>query len=292
MKETLKRINIIKISTHVWLIFFYGKILGKYQFFHSDRRLYFKERLRNLQTVKITGRKNGYKKVVYKDSQIYWPENIPVDELAWLYEEVFEIWENNPSSYSHPNIYLRDCEWVMDCGSCEGYYSLYAIRNHAKKIIAVEPFDKMVGALKRTFSREIKRKQMYIIEAALGRASGFAYLNTDQQYVSEFNITHNSKKESKKIALTTIDDIVSKMGLREEGIIKMDIEGLEVEALAGAKVTLKKYKPKLAVAVYHGYNNANKCRDIIKRCNPHYEIEFRGMYGWFSKPRPYMLFAL
>jgi hypothetical protein len=64
-----------------------------------------------------------------------------------------------------------------------------------------------------------------------------------------------------------------------------------MNALRGASVVLKELKPKLAVAVYHNLNNANECAAIIMKANPAYKIEFRGMYGYFDPPRPYMLFA-
>ena len=71
----------------------------------------------------------------------------------------------------------------------------------------------------------------------------------------------------------------------------MDIEGYEMKALEGAKQTLANDKPQLAIAVYHDYENALQCRNIILEANPTYKIEFRGMYAWFKPPRPYLLFA-
>ena len=53
------------------------------------------------------------------------------------------------------------------------------------------------------------------------------------------------------VPLTTIDKIVNELGLERVDFIKMDIEGAEVAALTGARETLRRFRPRLAIAVYH-----------------------------------------
>jgi len=49
----------------------------------------------------------------------------------------------------------------------------------------------------------------------------------------------------------SIDDFVIKNNISKVDFIKMDIEGAEPFALEGAVETIKKFKPKLAIAIYH-----------------------------------------
>lgn len=48
----------------------------------------------------------------------------------------------------------------------------------------------------------------------------------------------------------TIDNYVARTGI-PVGFIKMDIEGAELKALKGAEETLGRYRPKLAISLYH-----------------------------------------
>ena len=48
-----------------------------------------------------------------------------------------------------------------------------------------------------------------------------------------------------------IDDLVSREKLSQVNFIKMDIEGAELDSLKGAEQTIRKYKPRLAVTLYH-----------------------------------------
>jgi Methyltransferase FkbM domain len=49
----------------------------------------------------------------------------------------------------------------------------------------------------------------------------------------------------------SIDDLVRRQGLSRVDFIKMDIEGAELSALQGAAETLRAFRPKLALALYH-----------------------------------------
>lgn len=53
------------------------------------------------------------------------------------------------------------------------------------------------------------------------------------------------------IKTISIDNFVSNQALEKVDFIKMDIEGAEQAALKGALNTIKRFKPKLAVAIYH-----------------------------------------
>jgi FkbM family methyltransferase len=60
------------------------------------------------------------------------------------------------------------------------------------------------------------------------------------------------------IRLTSIDDFVSANDLKKVDFIKMDVEGFECDVLAGARNVVARFKPKLAIALYH------KSSDLIE----------------------------
>lgn len=64
--------------------------------------------------------------------------------------------------------------------------------------------------------------------------------------------------------------------------IKMNIEGSEKEALQGAEKTIKKYKPRLAIAGYHKTDDFWKVPLWIKECREDYRIFLRSYMNHIS----------
>lgn len=76
--------------------------------------------------------------------------------------------------------------------------------------------------------------------------------------------------ESLKVKTMAIDDMVVQEGLSKVDYIKMDIEGAEVNALLGARETIQKHKPKLAICVYHKKDDFYTIPTLINQIYPGY----------------------
>jgi FkbM family methyltransferase len=75
----------------------------------------------------------------------------------------------------------------------------------------------------------------------------------------------------------SIDDFVKIQKLQKVDFIKMDIEGAEPVALEGAIETIRRFRPKLAIAIYHSMSDFATIPNWILDLNLDYEI-FIGHY--------------
>lgn len=55
----------------------------------------------------------------------------------------------------------------------------------------------------------------------------------------------------RKVKLTSIDNYFSNNDIKAPDLIKMDIEGAELPALKGAMTVINKFRPQLAISIYH-----------------------------------------
>lgn len=92
-----------------------------------------------------------------------------------------------------------------------------------------------------------------------------------------FNIDYGSSKiinddTGVKLNAITIDEYCINNAINRLDYLKMDIEGAEYEVLYGAKETIRKYKPKLAICVYHKPEDILLIPQLIKELVPEYKI--------------------
>lgn len=74
------------------------------------------------------------------------------------------------------------------------------------------------------------------------------------------------------IETISIDDFVINENIKKVDFIKMDIEGAELPALEGAVETIRKYKPRLAIAIYHSMDDLVNIPLWINNLNLGYTI--------------------
>lgn len=91
------------------------------------------------------------------------------------------------------------------------------------------------------------------------------------------------------VSTVSIDDYLESNRIDKLDFIKMDIEGSELQALIGAKNTLEKYRPKLAISIYHNIRDFIEIQDFIKSLNLNYKI-YLEHYTIFSEET--VLFAI
>lgn len=267
---------------------------GQYRFSAADLTLHMRERLWQLPRLESLAADNDMQHLRVNDVEFYWPAGSATQDLTWLYAEVFFPREGNPSSYDHPQIPYDELAWAVDAGACEGFFTRFAFQRGVNRVVAIEPVPFLAQCLERTFSGELGDGRFSVLPVALGRADGgHAAFVADHGNLCEAHLAESGSEA--KTALTcpiaSLDVLAEREGLHGRGLVKMDVEGAEMDALAGASQLLAHHKPYLTVAVYHSEGNALACRDVVLAANPTYTCEFRGMYGWFDPPRPYMLIA-
>lgn len=81
-----------------------------------------------------------------------------------------------------------------------------------------------------------------------------------------------SEQGTHKMEAVSLDSVVNGEKIT---FLKMDIEGAELKALKGAKRTIEKYKPKLAICVYHKPEDILVIPKYIKTLVPEYKFYLR-----------------
>jgi FkbM family methyltransferase len=137
-------------------------------------------------------------------------------------------------------------DWVLDIGSLFGETSFWFSKyvGEEGRVFCFEPVSENYGVLLENLKHECT-KNIVPVNLAVGETSGEIRISGSGGIAATSDL-------GKTLSCTSIDDFVKNHNLARVDMIKMDIEGYELNALRGAVETLKRFKPKLAISVYHG----------------------------------------
>lgn len=142
---------------------------------------------------------------------------------------------------------LKEGDIVVDAGAYPGDYAVYASRKVGKtgKVICFEPDPKNRRVLMKNLMKE-KHGNFVIVPKGLWNK------NTKLK-MEAMDGLHSSLLGNKghEINVVRLDDALKKLGISKVDVIKMDIEGAEIEAIQGAIKTLRNNKVYVAIASYH-----------------------------------------
>ena len=161
-------------------------------------------------------------------------------------------------------------DFVIDAGACYGDTALY--------------FAHKVGAKGRVYSFEFNPSNLEIFKKNLAlnpTVENITILPHPLYSDSKTKVSSSgsgggaylSLEDKEDSVLTvSIDELVEEGRIERVDFIKMDIEGSELPALIGAKNTLKRFNPKLAICLYHSDSDYYEIPLFLKELLPHYEF--------------------
>lgn len=200
---------------------------------------------------------------------------------------------NNPDCYKYsssksqyfPEVIkknLSDEEVFVDIGAFTGdsiEQFILAVNNKYKKIYAFEPERSNIREAKAIFCDA--RIDFY--QNGVGKESGTLYL-TRKGEASHCDVTGDEAAE--KVEVVKLDDVIQE----KITYIKMDIEGMELDALKGAEGLIRRYKPKLAICVYHKMEDMVEIPAYIRSLHCGYHFYLR--HYWDCNGTDVVLFAV
>ena len=211
-----------------------------------------------------------------------------------LFEDIYE--ENQ---YFSKDIVGLDHETVfVDCGAYIGDLLQCFIKNldgkQFKKAILFEMSEQVCEVLRQNIKAEYDesvRDKITIIN------KGVSDENAEISYVSSISSSHIGKEGIHKGQVVRLDE---ELAGEKISMIKMDIEGCEMDALMGCVDLIKKNKPILAICVYHKLSDIWEIPLFLKELVPGYKLYLRHYthtqtetvcYAVYDKPKKNILIS-
>lgn len=219
----------------------------------------------------------GLKRILFGLKKFKYPKEIENFLLFYIF---------GLEQYNIKDIFeVSDDSVVFDVGAWKGDTAYFFSKrcSDKAKIYAFEPDKNACDTLK--MIKEKYKLNNVILENVL-----FSNKNEVIDFVS---MTPNTP--TVQMNAITVDTFVEENNIERIDYLKMDVEGAEMHILEGSINTIKKFRPYLAIAIYHGgelfMEDFYKVPIFIKEITENYEYYIRTFSPWggetilFCKPK-------
>ena len=175
--------------------------------------------------------------------------------------------------YENQGVRLQERDVVVDVGANIGLFSVYAADKVGKggRVLGFEPIEKTRGLLEKNASANGFSEIISVQPYALGETIKKVTFTVNDEVLGDSSIEEkNGRQEDAQ--QYTLDKFVEDKNLNDVNFIKADIEGMEREMLKGAERTIIKFKPKLAICIYHLPDDPEVIEGIIRSYVPEYRM--------------------
>jgi len=197
-------------------------------------------------------------------------QNIFLDVIRMQLHGIPMRYPSNFRRYTHPLVKAAPGDCIIDGGAAQGdtlKKFLKDSHNNAS-VYLFEPTPETYNSLVRFIDLH-KLKKVFTVNKALWSSESILKLKpnilcSDSNYIDESG--------EYEVFATKLDTYVKNEKLDRVDLIKLDIEGSELEALKGSTETIKNYLPKLQICLYHKAEDLWEIPLFIKSIVPQYKM--------------------
>lgn len=182
---------------------------------------------------------------------------------------LFHYYQEGP--YEDESTQIKEGDIVIDAGANMGIFSLLAAQKGAM-VYSFEPQPYFFSTLCRNIALNHLKDKIKPFRCAISDCNGEFTMSIDKENLLSASIVIKRGKDSCNVRGISIDQWVADCNIPRIDFIKVDIEGAERLLLNGARKSIIKWKPRLAISSYHCIDDPLVIKEIIRSLNCGYKI--------------------
>lgn len=167
---------------------------------------------------------------------------------------------------------------VIDGGAYIGDSAFIFLDYDPSCVYSFEPCSKNFDNLQKNIADKNCQDKIKPVKLGLGESKTILKASGEG---AAFSLLSDDNSNSEQIEITTIDDYVAENNI-DVGLIKLDVEGFELETLKSSINTLKQHKPVLLISLYHTPKDFFGIKPFLEDLDIGYNFMVRKLINHYS----------